>query len=941
MWTDFFHWRSFKTRVTVFTFAISVISIWALSFYASRMLQADMQRMLGEQQFSTVSLIARELNDSLTERLHALETIAAEVTPAMAARPSALQTLLEQRPLLQLLFNGGIFITGTDGVAIADVPHAAGRVGTSYMDREVVSVPLKEGKTMIGRPAMGKKLGAPIFCMTAPILGPNGQVLGALVATINLNLPNFLDKISQGRYGKTGGYLLIDRQHKLFVSAADKSRIMQAVPEPGINAMHDKFMQGFEGFGEAVSSRGVLELAAAKSVPIADWFVVATLPAKEAYAPIEAMRERIVLGALLFTLLAGALTWWLISRILQQQLAPMLSATRTLAAVNDASQSLLALPVSRQDEFGQLIGGFNRLLQTLRQREAKLELAASVFTHSREGIMITDPQGRIVEVNEAFTRITGYTSEEVLGQNPRLLQSGRHDAAYFADMWAALDTQGHWYGEIWNRRKNGDLCAEMQTISTVRDTTGAVRHYVALFSDITALKTHESELERMAHFDALTGLPNRLLLADRLQQGLAQATRRGLTLGVAYLDLDGFKSINDSHGHAVGDQLLISLARHMKQALRDSDTIARISGDEFVAVLPDLDKVSDCTPLLTRLLAAAAQPVQVGALSLHLSASLGVTFFPQAQDVEADQLLRQADQAMYQAKVAGKNRYYVFDEAHDSSLRGHHESLERIRQALAEHEFVLYYQPKVNMRSGQVVGAEALIRWQHPTKGLLAPGLFLPVIEDDALAVALGEWVIDAALTQIERWHADGLPIPVSVNIGARQLQHPEFVERLRHILAAHPQVNPRCLELEVLETSALQDIAYVSQVIEDCAQIGVTFALDDFGTGYSSLTYLKRLRVALLKIDQSFVRNMLDDPDDLAILQGVIGLAAAFKREVIAEGVETVGHGTALLQLGCVLAQGYGIARPMSADQLPRWAATWAPDPSWSELPWLGGTTA
>ena len=245
------------------------------------------------------------------------------------------------------------------------------------------------------------------------------------------------------------------------------------------------------------------------------------------------------------------------------------------------------------------------------------------------------------------------------------------------------------------------------------------------------------------------------------------------------------------------------------------------------------------------------------------------------------------------------------------------------------------------MRSGQVVGAEALIRWQHPTKGLLAPGLFLPVIEDDALAVALGEWVIDAALTQIERWHADGLPIPVSVNIGARQLQHPEFVERLRHILAAHPQVNPRCLELEVLETSALQDIAYVSQVIEDCAQIGVTFALDDFGTGYSSLTYLKRLRVTLLKIDQSFVRDMLDDPDDLAILQGVIGLAEAFKHAVIAEGVETVAHGRLLLELGCELAQGYGIARPMSADQLPRWAATWAPDPSWSELPWLGGTTA
>jgi EAL domain-containing protein (putative c-di-GMP-specific phosphodiesterase class I) len=295
---------------------------------------------------------------------------------------------------------------------------------------------------------------------------------------------------------------------------------------------------------------------------------------------------------------------------------------------------------------------------------------------------------------------------------------------------------------------------------------------------------------------------------------------------------------------------------------------------------------------------------------------------------------------MYQAKVAGKNRYHVFDAEQDSSIRGHHESLERIRLALARGEFVLHYQPKVNMRSGQVIGAEALIRWQHPERGLLAPGKFLPVIEDNPIAVDVGEWVIDKALTQIAVWHAAGLDLSVSVNIGARQLQQNDFVLRLKAILARHPQVNPAKLELEVLETSALADMAQVSQVIEDCAEIGVRFALDDFGTGYSSLTYLKRLRVALLKIDQSFVRDMLDDPDDLAILEGVIGLAVAFKREVIAEGVETVEHGTALLQLGCELAQGYGIARPMPPEQLPAWAATWRPDEAWCELPWLGGGT-
>jgi diguanylate cyclase (GGDEF)-like protein len=429
-----------------------------------------------------------------------------------------------------------------------------------------------------------------------------------------------------------------------------------------------------------------------------------------------------------------------------------------------------------------------------------------------------------------------------------------------------------------------------------------------------------------------------VLLADRLQQAMAQSQRRGQQLAVAFLDLDGFKTINDQHGHDAGDQVLIKLAQRMKQALREGDSLARLGGDEFVAVLIDLEDLAASRPLLSRLLEACSQPVRVGDLSLQVSASLGVTFYPQPQDIDADQLLRQADQAMYQAKLSGKNRFHFFDAEQDSSIRGHHESVERIRLALDNQEFVLHYQPKVNMGSGQIIGAEALIRWQHPEKGLLAPAVFLPVIEDHPLAVSIGEWVIDTALTQMQAWQAAGLDFGVSVNIGARQLQQSDFVDRLKFILAKHPQVNPASLELEVLETSALEDIAQVSQVIEDCAQIGVTCALDDFGTGYSSLTYLKRLRVAMLKIDQSFVRDMLEDPDDLAILQGIIGLAASFKRHVIAEGVETVAHGSLLMQLGCELGQGYGIARPMPAAQMPQWATEWQPDVVWSELPWLGG---
>ena len=335
--------------------------------------------------------------------------------------------------------------------------------------------------------------------------------------------------------------------------------------------------------------------------------------------------------------------------------------------------------------------------------------------------------------------------------------------------------------------------------------------------------------------------------------------------------------------------------------------------------------------MLNRLLAAAAEPFQLDDTSLQVSASLGVTFYPQTEEVDADQLQRQADQAMYQAKLSGKNRFHMFNAEHDRSVRSQHESLAHIRLALARNELVLHYQPKVNMRTGQVTGAEALIRWQHPQQGLMAPASFLPVIENHPLAVEVGEWVMHTALAQVQAWRAVGLDLAVSVNIGARQLQQHDFVTRLQGILAAHPEVAPACLALEVLETSALEDISAASDTIAQCRQLGVLFALDDFGTGYSSLTYLKRLPVATLKIDRSFVDGMLHDPDDLAILQGIMGMARAFDRNLIAEGVETVAHGAALLALGCDLAQGFGVARPMPADDMPAWVLGWRPDASWT----------
>ena len=564
--------------------------------------------------------------------------------------------------------------------------------------------------------------------------------------------------------------------------------------------------------------------------------------------------------------------------------------------------------------------------------KVRLQLAASVFTHAAEGIAITDAEGTIIDVNDTFIDITSYSREESLGQNLCMFSSNEQSAEFYADIMQALAEKGFWIGETWNRRKNGELYAEMKTISAIRDAQGTTTNHVVLCSDITQQKEHQNQLEHMAHFDVLTGLPNRSLLADRLSQAMVQCQRRDESLAVVFLDIDNFKTINDKHSHDIGDQLLIIVSQRMKEALREGDTLARLGGDEFIAVLANLVKTEDCQPVLERLLLAAAKPVMVGEMVLQVSASIGVTLYPQ-DAVDADQLMRHADQAMYLAKEAGKNCYHLFDTAHDDALKIQRENIGDIRSGFNRREFVLFYQPKVNMHTGAVIGVEALIRWQHPIRGLLAPLQFLPTIEDHAISLDIGEWVIDSALTQLSFWQSIGITLPISVNISAYQLQQTNFVSRLITLLAAHPEVSSHNLELEVLETSALDDLMQVSEAMHACRELGVHFALDDFGTGYSSLTYLRRLPASVIKIDQSFVRDMLDDPDDLAIVEGVISLAKAFQREVIAEGVETIEHGTALLKMGCELAQGYGIARPMPASAIPAWLENWKPDTAWDTV--------
>ena len=461
------------------------------------------------------------------------------------------------------------------------------------------------------------------------------------------------------------------------------------------------------------------------------------------------------------------------------------------------------------------------------------------------------------------------------------------------------------------------------------DEQGAVAGYYVLGTDVTERKAHERELARVANYDPLTQLPNRRLLSDRLNQMILHAQRSEKIGAICFLDLDGFKLINDQHGHEVGDQLLVGVARNLTSALRAHDTLARLGGDEFVLLLSDLDSPHECAVILSRVLQTVRQPVNAGGHVISISASIGVTLYPH-DSADPDTLLRHADQTMYLAKQAGKNRYQLFDPEVDRKTQSRHELLAQMRTALANGEFVLFYQPKVDLVGGDVVGAEALIRWQHPQRGLLPPGEFLPHLSGTDVEWLFGEWVLATALQQMQTWARAGMVMKVSVNISASHLLHAGFHEHLAHVLSQHPGVAAGDLELEVLETAAIEDIQLAQNVMRRCMELGVRFSLDDFGTGYSSLTYLRKLPIHAIKIDQSFVRDMLVDPEDMSIVQSVIQLARAFHRQVVAEGVETLAHGSHLLAMGCHLAQGYGIARPMPADQLMAWRIQWLAAGAW-----------
>ncbi|MBF0139349.1 MAG: EAL domain-containing protein [Magnetococcales bacterium] len=561
----------------------------------------------------------------------------------------------------------------------------------------------------------------------------------------------------------------------------------------------------------------------------------------------------------------------------------------------------------------------NRVTHLLREidHERRLYLAASVFNNTTEGIAVTDTRGTIQSVNPAFTRITGYTSDDIVGQNMRLLRSGQHDDAFYAQFWQALIATGKWQGEFNNRHKDGSIISQWVTISSIVGASGKVESYVCLYADLTALRESEANFAHLAGHDSLTDLPNRHFFQERLAQALVENRDRSARLGVMVLDIDRFKVVNDTLGHDKGDQLLVRVSRRLQKGLPRSITMGRLGGDSFGFILPDLDHSRDAADVAQSLLGMLGKPFVIEgdeALEFYVGASIGIGIAP-LDGMDVKTLLKNTDAAMYHAKGQGRNNFQFYRDDLNVATMARMRMESSLRTALEKGEFVLYFQPQVDVASGLLSGAEALIRWQHPNHGMIAPGEFIPLAEETGLIIPIGQWALQAACRQMASWRTKGFPpVRIAVNLSGIQFKQPDFVDHVIQVVRG-TGVEPQWLELELTETIAMGDVEETFVKLKTLSDEGFQLAIDDFGTGFSSLNYLRRFPIDTLKIDRSFVNNCVENADDGSIVRTFIGLAHSLGLAVVAEGVEHEIQGQFLKEEGCDVIQGFYFSRPLSAE--------------------------
>jgi len=586
----------------------------------------------------------------------------------------------------------------------------------------------------------------------------------------------------------------------------------------------------------------------------------------------------------------------------------------TIGIICGISRKALTLPRNAKEVLNIIAARAGAELER-KQSEEKLMLASHVYENTIEGIMVTDAKGRILSVNPAFTAITGYSTQEVVGKTPRLLKSNKHGQSFYKQMWKSIITQGSWKGEIWNRRKSGEIYPERLTISTIKDSDGNAIRYTAIFYDITDIKESEDKIRHRAFHDPLTELPNRLLFQDRLRQAIAHAKRSSDQLAIMFMDVDHFKNLNDSLGHHMGDIFLHQLATQLTQIIRIEDTVSRMGGDEFTILLTQISSEADAASIANKILTLFKTPFDLGGHNIHLGASVGIALYPNDGD-NPDTLIRNADTAMYHAKEQGRNNYQFFTTEMESRVRERVILEADLRKGLERGEFRLYYQPIYSLETEAIMGFEALIRWQHPDSGFMSPAKFIPIAEERGLIIPIGEWVLRRACRQLDKWsRQNDKPLHMSINISAHQFTKKEFIHTINDILSKSTFA-PEQLIFEITETAMMDNLGHTIQTLKQLRAMGIQIAMDDFGTGYSSFTYLKHLPIDILKLDHIFMRDVMHDPDSAEIAASIIDLAKKLRLNVIAEGIETTEQLGFLKSHRCARGQGFLFSRPLPQDE-------------------------
>ncbi|WP_460840772.1 EAL domain-containing protein [Noviherbaspirillum agri] len=1092
---------SIKTKLVLVTVGLFILFIWLLALFSSTILKRQFEQVLIDEQFAATQRIAADIETKLTERIELLTGAAARVPANL--NEDELDAYLIRLNGLHVTFTAGIAIIGMDGRTIADYPVAPGRRGTYFGDRSYFLKVVETARPYIDKPVMGRALKRPVLTIGVPVFDRAGKLRAVMTGITDLAAPNFLGVISSPAMAGKGEIFIASPHDNLFVAATDATQMLTALPPRGVNAIVDRFVDGFEGSGIGRNPQDVEQLYSARRVPSARWIVMSTLPAEVAFQPMRVLRDKLFLAAALMTVVAIFLMQWVARGLLR----PLDRAGRAMRRMRDGRAPLSPLPVERDDEIGQLVANFNRLVEDRNRYETALEDSESRFrqlVESAPDAVFVQTHGRFVYLNNAALRLFGATSkEELIGQllldraapdfradiadrirrlieerqvvqpeetrylrldnttvdvevsavpfnfenengalvfarniterkraeatqnklnralrllsdcNMTLVHTQREQSLLeeicrlvvvnggYIMAWVGyaehdedktvrpmsqygldegyLETANVSWGESergrgtvgvairtgriqvnrnfltnpamapWReaaRRRGYQSSISLPLVSEGR-TFGALSIYSAdpdSFEDdevellrelandlafgIATLRTRvqreeaEEKLAFLAHHDPLTHLPNRVLLRDRFDRAAARAGRAGHSVALLFLDLDNFKRVNDSLGHDVGDQLLVRMVERLQRCIRDSDTISRQGGDEFVIMLGDVSDSGTPSRIAQSILDAAADPFEIGNHTLSTSFSIGISLYP-SDGTDFDTLLKHADAALYHAKDNGRDTYHFFAATMNVDALARMQLHSNLRKAVKNQEFLLHYQPQIDITTGGIVGAEALVRWQRPDEGLVAPGRFIPLAEENGLIAQIGEWVLNEACRQAKTWIDSGMsPLVVAVNLSTQQFRRGDIVETVARALD-RSGLPPAHLDLELTESVLLQETGAVMDTLHKLKKLGVHLSIDDFGTGYSSLSYLKRLAVDKLKIDQSFVRDLADDADDAAIVKAVIQLGQALQLRVIAEGVETPEQLAFLRGYGCHEAQGYLITRPLPAAEFAAFATS------------------